>query len=397
MSKTKLKNKVIYLKDSSKLQEVLERCVNDPVIFIEDTKQVYTCGNVFDFAKDYQDAKVTVTQAKDGVVVNVGNQEYFKIKISGDSLSLQAADNERDILFQSSALVNIPIEEGSFLYWDSKAKKLCADKYFDKESFFGGYSDNADENITDKATIEVPGFKVNEYGIVTGAKTFKVTTVDKNVLQEGSRSDDGDYPLLHSSGTGVNNSNTSSVYKTGGVTYNPSKGQLNVTKAYIKDFSADTIKITGGLVLDGDLDLGGNVINGQATPVVHISTDKAKYGGASVYTYGHVKLQDELKKENGVYVVPEASSDNTSESNGEVVNSVAASPLMVYNAYTEAVAVSNKYTDEKVAGIVIAGGGVNVSGINTEGQSVSGIKNLDFKGDFVIADDGGVSISWYKI
>jgi hypothetical protein len=51
-----------------------------------------------------------------------------------------------------------------------------------------------------------------------------VTTVDKNVLQEGSRSDDGDYPLLHSSGTGVNNSNTSSVYKTGGVTYNPSKG-----------------------------------------------------------------------------------------------------------------------------------------------------------------------------
>jgi hypothetical protein len=70
----------------------------------------------------------------------------------------------------------------------------------------------------------VPGFKVNEYGIVTGAKTFKVTTVDKNVLQEGSRSDDGDYPLLHSSGTGVNNSNTSSVYKTGGVTYNPSKG-----------------------------------------------------------------------------------------------------------------------------------------------------------------------------
>jgi hypothetical protein len=70
---------------------------------------------------------------------------------------------------------------------------------------------------------------------------------------------------------------------------------------------------------------------------------------------------------------------------------------MVYNAYTDAVAVSNKYTDEKVAGIVIAGGGVNVSGINTEGQSVSGIKNLDFKGDFVIADDGGVSISWYKI
>jgi hypothetical protein len=68
------------------------------VIFIEDTKQVYTCGNVFDFAKDYQDAKVTVTQAKDGVVVNVGNKEYFKIKISGDSLSLQAADNERDIL-----------------------------------------------------------------------------------------------------------------------------------------------------------------------------------------------------------------------------------------------------------------------------------------------------------
>jgi hypothetical protein len=53
---------------------------------------------VFDFAKDYQGAKVTVTQAKDGVVVNVGDQEYFKIKISGDSLSLSAADNERDIL-----------------------------------------------------------------------------------------------------------------------------------------------------------------------------------------------------------------------------------------------------------------------------------------------------------
>jgi hypothetical protein len=155
---------------------------------------------------------------------------------------------------------------------------------------------------------------------------------------------------------------TGSVYKTGGLTYNPKTETLSTSV-----INATSIKLTGGLTLDGDITIGGSgTINGSATPIVHIgkyseTKPENTYGGASTMAYGHVRLQDEFSLKDGVIAKPNSVGNNTNAADSIVLDSVAASPLLVYNAYTAAVIESKAYTDEKIEGIVIAAGGVQVS------------------------------------
>jgi hypothetical protein len=80
------------------------------------------------------------------------------------------------------------------------------------------------------------------------------------------------------------------------------------------------------IVIDGVIE--GKVkgeVEGTATPKIHIS-DIPDYGGASLHTYGHVMLVDEIPDN------PERSSSNTDKMNKNVI-ALAASPYAVHDYF----------------------------------------------------------------
>lgn len=98
-----MESKFIYAKTKAAFQRELPNIPEglDPIVFIEDTQQVWVMGKYFSIGSP----GIFISEEDSSVKVEIGNSD-FKLSSSGDSLTIRkGTDNE--IIFSSAALNSI--------------------------------------------------------------------------------------------------------------------------------------------------------------------------------------------------------------------------------------------------------------------------------------------------
>lgn len=283
----------------------------NPIVFIEDTREMWTCGTYFSIGYP----SIEISESSGSVKVSIGNS-FFLLSTAGESISVRKGDGNR-IIISSNALNRVDTEAP--LTWDTANRKLL---HMDSGVAPGSYGQST--NLGNASVFIVPNIMIDSTGHITYAQNYNVEIRDY-VEQLAPSTLAGNRNVLLSYNADSESMDTSQVRKANGLLFNDSTQRLTVEGGL--DTNGPVFVNHGDLsVLDGYIigHLKGDV-EGEAKPKIHLS-NKPEYGGASINLYGHVKLQDILNNK------PEPSSDNENINDTNVVNAIAASPLMVWNA-----------------------------------------------------------------
>ena len=334
----------------------------DPIVFIEDTKELWLRGTYFSAGIPSLD----VSEQSGSIVVSLGNSS-FNLSTAGDGLSVRKGAYN-DIILTSTALSSI--NGVTPLKWDAVNKQLIHEDSGVDEGSYG-----QSNNLTKASTFTIPNITIDAKGHVTGVQNSTINIRDY-VEQVYNASIEGEHDLLLSYNSSNTNTDTTQALKGRGVTYNNVTQKLTVAKG---------IQANGGVDIDGgDLTVTNGYIvgtlkgdvTGSAIPKIHLSTIP-EYGGASTELYGHVKVQDALP-----VVAPPASSDNTNINNAGV-EAIAASPKMVWDAVQQ----MQTYVDNH---------GIVVTGLDINEEEVDLSDGFKFSQDFESLDKN-IYISWKEI
>ena len=305
--------KIVYARKKEEFEPLIPTIPEglNPVVFIEDTREMWTCGTYFSIGYP----SIEVSEVSGSVKVQIGNS-FFLLTPTGDSISLRKGDGNR-IIISSNALNRVDTEPP--LKWDASNRKLL---HMESGVASGSYGQST--NLGNASVFVVPNFIVDATGHITFAENHNIEIRDY-VEQVAPSNQMAERNILLSYNEANNNMDTSQVRKANGLTFNDATQRITVAGGMVSD-GAVTVNHGDLSVLDGYIigNLKGDV-QGQATPKIHISL-KPEYGGASTKLYGHVKLQDILNTK------PDPSSDNENINDTNVVAAIAASPLMVWNA-----------------------------------------------------------------
>lgn len=322
-----IKSKILYAKTRSGFEKEIPNIPMNlnPVVFIEDTREMWTCGTFFSIGYP----GIYVTEDNGAVKVTIGDT-YFTLSTTGESLSIRNSGS--NIIISSNALAKVDTEYP--LKWDVYQKKLLHEVSGVQK---GSYGPTA--QVGNASVFTVPNFIVDEYGHIIEANSYNISIRD--YVEQLSPTETAGYKDVLIS---YNNSNKSSesaaVRKANGFKFDDATGMVYIRGGLESDGS---MRVTKGDITIDDGYFVGNVkgdVSGSATPKIHLS-EIPEYGGASLYLYGHVLLQDLLPE-----IEPNPSSDNKNNLN-ETVNAYAASPLMVYRALEAA----KKYADEVLVSV----------------------------------------------
>lgn len=305
--------KIVYARKKEEFEPLIPTIPEglNPVVFIEDTREMWTCGTYFSIGYP----SIEVSEVSGSVKVQIGNS-FFLLTPTGDSISLRKGDGNR-IIISSNALNRVDAEPP--LKWDASNRKLL---HMESGVASGSYGQST--NLGNASVFVVPNFIVDATGHITFAENHNIEIRDY-VEQVAPSNQMAERNILLSYNEANNNMDTSQVRKANGLTFNDATQRITVAGGMVSD-GAVTVNHGDVSVLDGYIigKLKGDV-EGQATPKIHLSL-KPEYGGASTKLYGHVKLQDILSRK------PDPSSDNENINDTNVVAAIAASPLMVWNA-----------------------------------------------------------------
>lgn len=305
--------KIVYARKKEEFESLIPTIPEglNPVVFIEDTREMWTCGTYFSIGYP----SIEVSEVSGSVKVQIGNS-FFLLTPTGDSISLRKGDGNR-IIISSNALNRVDTEPP--LKWDASNRKLL---HMESGVASGSYGQST--NLGNASVFVVPNFIVDATGHITFAENHNIEIRDY-VEQVAPSNQMAERNILLSYNETNNNMDTSQVRKANGLTFNDATQRITVAGGMVSD-GAVTVNHGDVSVLDGYIigKLKGDV-EGQATPKIHLSL-KPEYGGASTKLYGHVKLQDILSRK------PDPSSDNENINDTNVVAAIAASPLMVWNA-----------------------------------------------------------------
>lgn len=305
--------KIVYARKKEEFEPLIPTIPEglNPVVFIEDTREMWTCGTYFSIGYP----SIEVSEVSGSVKVQIGNS-FFLLTPTGDSISLRKGDGNR-IIISSNALNRVDTEPP--LKWDASNRKLL---HMESGVASGSYGQST--NLGNASVFVVPNFIVDATGHITFAENHNIEIRDY-VEQVAPSNQMAERNILLSYNEANNNMDTSQVRKANGLTFNDATQRITVAGGMVSD-GAVTVNHGDVSVLDGYIigKLKGDV-EGQATPKIHLSL-KPEYGGASTKLYGHVKLQDILSRK------PDPSSNNENINDTNVVAAIAASPLMVWNA-----------------------------------------------------------------
>lgn len=308
-----INKKIVYARKKEEFEPLIPTIPEglNPVVFIEDTREMWTCGTYFSIGYP----SIEVSEVSGSVKVQIGNS-FFLLTPTGDSISLRKGDGNR-IIISSNALNRVDTEPP--LKWDASNRKLL---HMESGVASGSYGQST--NLGNASVFVVPNFIVDATGHITFAENHNIEIRDY-VEQAAPSNQMAERNVLLSYNEANNNMDTSQVRKANGLTFNDATQRITIAGGMTSD-GAVTVNHGDVSVLDGYIigNLKGNV-EGQATPKIHLSL-KPEYGGASTKLYGHVKLQDILSRK------PDPSSDNENINDTNVVAAIAASPLMVWNA-----------------------------------------------------------------
>lgn len=308
-----INKKIVYARKKEEFELLIPTIPEglNPVVFIEDTREMWTCGTYFSIGYP----SIEVSEVSGSVKVQIGNS-FFLLTPTGDSISLRKGDGNR-IIISSNALNRVDTEPP--LKWDASNRKLL---HMESGVASGSYGQST--NLGNASVFVVPNFIVDATGHITFAENHNIEIRDY-VEQVAPSNQMAERNVLLSYNEANNNMDTSQVRKANGLTFNDATQRITIAGGMTSD-GAVTVNHGDVSVLDGYIigKLKGDV-EGQATPKIHLSL-KPEYGGASTKLYGHVKLQDILSRK------PDPSSDNENVNDTNVVAAIAASPLMVWNA-----------------------------------------------------------------
>lgn len=283
----------------------------NPIVFIEDTREMWTCGTYFNIGYP----SIEISESSGSVKVSIGNS-FFLLSTAGESISVRKGDGNR-IIISSNALNRVDTEPP--LEWNVSDRKLL---HMDSGVAPGSYGQST--SLGNASVFIVPNIMVDSTGHITYAQNYNVEIRDY-VEQLAPSTLAGNRNVLLSYNADSESMDTSQVRKANGLLFNDSTRRLTVEGGI--DTNGAVFVNHGDLsVLDGYIigHLKGDV-EGEAKPKIHLS-NKPEYGGASTKLYGHVKLQDILNTR------PDPSSDNENINDTNIVAAIAASPLMVWNA-----------------------------------------------------------------
>lgn len=322
--------KIVYARKKEEFEPLIPTIPEglNPVVFIEDTREMWTCGTYFSIGYP----SIEVSEVSGSVKVQIGNS-FFLLTPTGDSISLRKGDGNR-IIISSNALNRVDTEPP--LKWDASNRKLL---HMESGVASGSYGQST--NLGNASVFVVPNFIVDATGHITFAENHNIEIRDY-VEQVAPSNQMAERNILLSYNEANNNMDTSQVRKANGLTFNDATQRITVAGGMVSD-GAVTVNHGDVSVLDGYIigKLKGDV-EGQATPKIHLSL-KPEYGGASTKLYGHVKLQDILSRK------PDPSSDNENINDTNVVAAIAASPLMVWNAIETAKSYADSILGSNIA------------------------------------------------
>lgn len=306
-------SKFAYIKKKEVFEPLIESIPKglNPIVFIEDTREMWTCGTYFSIGYP----SIEISEVSGSVKVQIGNS-FFLMSTAGESISVRKGDGNR-IIISSNALSRVDTEPP--LEWDAANRKLL---HKESGAVPGSYGQST--NLGNASIFVIPNITVDSTGHITSAENHNIEIRDY-VEQLAPSNLMGDRNILLSYNEASNNMDTSQVRKANGLVFNDATQKMTVAGGMNSNGSVNVNH--GDLsVLDGYIigNLKGDV-QGQATPKIHLSL-KPEYGGASTKLYGHVKLQDILNTK------PDPSSSNENINDTNVVAAIAASPLMVWNA-----------------------------------------------------------------
>ena len=303
--------KIAYVKKKELFEPLIPTIPTglNPIVFIEDTREMWTCGTYFSIGYP----SIEVSEESGSIKVTIGNS-FFMMSTTGESISVRKGDGNR-IILSSNALnrvdTDVPLE------WVTADRKLIHKKSGTNAGTFGQST-----NVNNASIFSIPNVTVDEWGHVTDIANRNVSIRDYVEQLTPSTSIGERNVLLAYSDMDV--SESAQVRKANGMSYNDATKKLILTGGLN---STGAVNVVGSdlTVIDGYIigKLKGNV-EGSATPKIHLSL-KPEYGGSSLELYGHVKLQDTLNSK------PNPSTSNTNINNTEIT-AIAASPLMVWNA-----------------------------------------------------------------
>lgn len=306
-------SKFAYIKKKEVFEPLIESIPKglNPIVFIEDTREMWTCGTYFSIGYP----SIEISEVSGSVKVQIGNS-FFLMSTAGESISVRKGDGNR-IIISSNALSRVDTEPP--LEWDAANRKLL---HKESGAVPGSYGQST--NLGNASIFVIPNITVDATGHITSAENHNIEIRDY-VEQLAPSNLMGDRNILLSYNEASNNMDTSQVRKANGLVFNDATQKMTVAGGMN---SNGPVNVNHGdlSVLDGYIigNLKGDV-QGQATPKIHLSL-KPEYGGASTKLYGHVKLQDILNTR------PDPSSDNENINDTNIVAAIAASPLMVWNA-----------------------------------------------------------------
>lgn len=306
-------SKFAYIKKKEVFEPLIESIPKglNPIVFIEDTREMWTCGTYFSIGYP----SIEISEVSGSVKVQIGNS-FFLMSTAGESISVRKGDGNR-IIISSNALSRVDTEPP--LEWDAANRKLL---HKESGAVPGSYGQST--NLGNASIFVIPNITVDATGHITSAENHNIEIRDY-VEQLAPSNLMGDRNILLSYNEASNNMDTSQVRKANGLVFNDATQKMTVAGGMN---SNGPVNVNHGdlSVLDGYIigSLKGDV-QGQATPKIHLSL-KPEYGGASTKLYGHVKLQDILNTK------PDPSSSNENINDTNVVAAIAASPLMVWNA-----------------------------------------------------------------
>ena len=306
-------SKFAYIKKKETFESLISSIPEglNPIVFIEDTKEMWTCGTYFSIGFP----GIDVSETSGSVKVEIGNS-FFWMSTTGDSINVKKGDGNR-IIINSNALNKIDTEAP--LEWDAANKKLL---HKDSGVVSGSYGQST--NLGNASVFIVPNITIDKTGHIISAENHNIEIRDY-VEQLAPSTSMSDRNILLSYNEANNASDTSQVRKANGLTFNDSTQKLNIAGGIV---SNGQIQINHGDLTVTDGYIVGNLkgdVQGSATPKIHLSA-KPEYGGASTKLFGHVLLQDILNSE------PNPSSTNENVNDTNITASIAASPLMVWNA-----------------------------------------------------------------
>ena len=238
-----IESKIVYAKTKSTFESLKSSIPTNlnPIVFIEDTKEVWTCGTYFNLG--YPSLLVT----EENSIVNITlNDSIVSLVATGDGLSIRKGTGNR-IVFNSTALSSISTEAP--LEWLSAERKLI---HKESNVVLGTYGPTS--QIENASTFQVPYFSVDKYGHIQLAGTTNIgirdyveqigptsTSVNRNVLLSYNQANAGD--------------ETSQVRKANGLLFNDSTKKLSVEGG---------ITTNGDTTINANLNVNNGYINGIA-------------------------------------------------------------------------------------------------------------------------------------